>query len=156
MAKLLLSLPLLIVILFSCNQSTNENTATDIELTPEQLQVKELEAKVLETHDEVMPLMGSLVALKEQLETKIQELSNSQDSEAADQVIINNLVINNLDVAYELMMDWMRNYHPVDINSNSEANLKYLQEEMEKIIEVQKQVNNAMQSAAEALGAVEP
>lgn len=156
MAKLLISLLLLIVISFSCNQSTNENTANDIELSPEQFQVKELEAKVLETHDEVMPLMGSLVSSKDQLEIRNQELSNSQSSEAADEVIINNLVINNLDVAYELMMDWMRNYHPVDIDSNNQANLKYLQEELDKIIEVQKQVNIAMKSAEEALDTVEP
>ena len=152
MAKLLLSPLLLIVISFSCNQSTNKNTASDIELTPEQFQVKELEAKVLETHDEVMPLMGNLVSSKDQLEIRNQEISALQDSKAADQVIINNLVINNLDVAYELMMDWMRNYHPVDINTNSEANLKYLQEEMEKITKVQKQVNQAMKSAEDALG----
>jgi hypothetical protein len=143
---------MLILVLFSCSSSTKEQGPDEIELNPGQQQIRDLEIKVLDIHDEVMPLMATLVSLKTQLEANNQILSSSKDSNANDQVIINNLVITNLDQAHEEMMNWMRNYQRIDIEIDTEYNSNYLKEEQVKIESVQDQVNNAIKSAEELLG----
>ncbi|TDI69093.1 MAG: hypothetical protein E2O88_05605 [Bacteroidetes bacterium] len=144
--------PLLLILgLFSCSSSTKEQGSDEVVLSPEQQQVKDLENKVLDIHDEVMPQMGTLVSLKEQLQAKNQTLSSSNHPDAYDQVILNDLVITNLDQAHEEMMDWMRNYQRIDISGDVNANRDYLQKEKAKIASVQGHVNNAIKSAQEAL-----
>ena len=134
---------------FSCSQSTNEQG--DDKLSPDQLKVKVFENEVLAIHDEVMPLMGKLVSLKEQLEEHNESLSTSQESDAGDQVILNNLVISKLDAAHKGMMHWMRNYRPADLESDPYITLKYLEEEKYKIGLVRDLVNDAISSANDSL-----
>ena len=144
--------PLLLILgLFSCSSSTKEQGSDEVVLSPEQQQVKDLENKVLDIHDEVMPQMGTLVSLKEQLQAKNQTLSSSNHPDAYDQVILNDLVITNLDQAHQEMMNWMRNYQRIDISGDTAANLNYLQDQQAKIESVQDQVISAIKSAEEAL-----
>lgn len=142
---------LLILVLFSCSSSTQEKGSDEIVLSSEQQQLKDLESKLLAIHDEVMPQMGTLVSLKEQLQAKNQTLSSSNHLDAYDQVILNDLVITNLDQAHQEMMNWMRNYQRIDISGDTAANLNYLQDQQAKIESVQDQVINAIKSAQEAL-----
>jgi len=142
---------LLILGLFSCSSSTQEQGSDEVVLSPEQQQVKDFENKVLDIHDEVMPQMGTLVSLKEQLQAKNQTLSSSNHPDAYDQVILNDLVITNLDQAHQEMMNWMRNYQRIDISGDTAANLNYLQDQQAKIESVQDQVISAIKSAEEAL-----
>lgn len=134
---------------FSCSQSTNEQG--DDKLSPDQLKVKAFEDEVLAIHDEIMPFMGKLVSLKEQLEEQNESLSASQESDASDQVILNNLVISKLDAGHEGMMQWMRYYRPVDLEQDPYAALKYLEEEKYKIGLVRDAVNDAISSANDRL-----
>ena len=140
-----------ILTVFSCSSSTQESDQSQ-ELTAEQKQLSDLEDQVIAIHDEVMPAMGTLISLKEQLETKNSELETSGDLNAKDQVIVNSLVIDNLDQAHESMMDWMRNYEPVDLDQDYQQNLIYLQEELEKISAVKELSDNAIAAAEETLG----
>ena len=151
MNKILFCPMMLIMVLFSCSSSTQEDDSNEIELSPGQQQVKDLEIKVLGIHDEVMPLLATLVLFKDQLETKNQLLRSSDHSNAYDQVILNNLIIANLDQAHEEMMNWMRNYQQINIAADAAANLSYLEEEKLKIETVQGKVNSAIKSAEEAL-----
>ncbi len=145
--------PLLLILgLFSCSSSTQEQGSDEVVLSSEQQQLKDLESELLAIHDEVMPQMGTLVSLKDQLQTKNQTLSSSSHADAYDQVILNDLVITNLDQAHQEMMNWMRNYKRIDISGDTAANLNYLQDQQAKIESVQHQVINAIKSAEEALG----
>lgn len=128
---------------FSCSNSDK--------LSPDQLKVKEFEDEVLAIHDEVMPLMGNLVSLKEQLEEENKSLSASLETSAPDQVILNNMVISKLDAAHEGMMRWMRNYRPADLESDPYVTLKYLEEQKYIIGLVRDLVNDAIDSANDIL-----
>jgi hypothetical protein len=140
-----------VFLIFSCSTSERESDSAADDLTPEQQEVSDLEDRVIEVHDEVMPQLGTLVSLKEQLEAKNKELASSGDAGAKDQVIINSLVIENLDQAHEGMMDWMRKFEPVDLEGDPEANVKYLQQELDKISSVKQQVNNAISGAEDLI-----
>ena len=141
--------------LLSCSTSTPETADEKIKLTPQQQELKDLESRVLHIHDEVMPLMGSLIVLKEKVENLNKELESSGTDEAADQVIINDMIINNLDQAHESMMSWMRNYEPVDLDQDSQENMRYLQEELEKINSIKEMTDNAISAAEETLSSVD-
>lgn len=149
MNKLLFFFLSLVLGSFSCSNSTNEQG--DVKLSPDQLKVKEFEDEVLAIHDEVMPLMGKLVSLKEQLEEVNKSLSVSLETSAPDQVILNNLVISKLDAAHEGMMHWMRNYRSVDLESDPYVTLKYLEEQKYIIGLVRDLVNHAIGSANHSL-----
>ena len=151
MNKILFCPMMLIMVLFSCSSSTREDDSNKIELSPGQQKVKDLEIKVLGIHDEVMPLLATLVLFKDQLETKNQLLRSSDHSNSYDQVILNNLIIANLDQAQEEMMNWMRNYQQINIAADAATNLSYLEEEKLNIETVQGKVNSAIKSAEEAL-----
>ncbi len=134
---------------FSCSNASRE---TDSNLSPEQQEVSNLEDQVIEVHDQVMPQMGTLMTLKEQLEAKNETLQSAGTAEAEDQVIVNSLVIEQLDLAHEGMMSWMRSFEPIDIDGDSEGNREYLQQELDKIDSVKKLVDDAITAAEKALG----
>ena len=143
---------ILALLFYSCSNSTNQEQPADTELTVEQQQVEELQKQVIAIHDEVMPLMGDLMSLKGQLEEKNVALEASAQEDAPDQLILNQMVITNLELAHEGMMSWMRNYEQVDIQGDPAANTQYLEEEKAKINEIKEQVSKALKSAEEALG----
>ncbi|GJM29561.1 MAG: hypothetical protein DHS20C17_21960 [Cyclobacteriaceae bacterium] len=139
------------LLFYSCGASGSEEYS-DTQLSPEQAEVKQLELQVLQIHDEVMPEMGTLVTLKDKVEAKNSQLEESGDSQAHDQVIVNSMVISNLDEAHEAMMQWMRDFHKVDIEEDPAKNLQYLEQEKQEILYVQDQVHKAITAAEETLG----
>ena len=144
---------LLSLLLFACSPAAKEDESATDQLSPEQQKVKNLEEEVLHMHDDVMPLVADLVALKGRLEKRNQELESAGASGAQDQVIIHQMIISNLEAAHESMMDWMRKYEVVDVNADVESNLVYLEQEKSKINEVTKQIYSAIAAAEEALEA---
>ena len=151
MNKISFSQLMLILVLYSCSSCTQEQGSDEVELSPDQLKVKEFEDEVLAIHDEVMPLMGKLVSLKEQLEEDNISLSASLETGANDQVILNSLVISKLDAAHEGMMHWMRKYRRVDLECDPYVTLKYLEEQKYIIGLVRDLVNDAIGSASDSL-----
>ena len=137
-------------LLYSCG-STARDEETSVELSPEQIKVQQLQQEVLALHDEVMPHMGHLVSLKEKMNAKNQQLKRSGDEDAGDKVILNDMIITNLDQAHEGMMQWMRAFEPTDIQEDTDSSIKYLEQEKQKMLLIQEQVNNAIKAASTAL-----
>ena len=117
----------------------------------EQEQLETLEAEVIAVHDEIMPEMGRLSALKTALQERNQEIISRGDTLAQEQVIVNDLVITNLDVAHEEMMAWMRQFERIDLENDVQENQAYLEQQMQLINEVKTSMSQAIQSAEEAL-----
>ncbi len=117
----------------------------------EQDQLETLEAEVIAVHDEVMPQMGQLSTLKTNLEERNQQIMEQGDSLAQEQVIVNNMVITQLDVAHEEMMAWMRQFERIDLNEDPAQNKEYLEGQMEMINQVKENMANAIVSAEDAL-----
>ncbi|MDH5366622.1 MAG: hypothetical protein OEW67_06515 [Cyclobacteriaceae bacterium] len=134
------------IALFSCNgkktAQENDKIITSVE---EQRDI--LYQEVIAVHDEVMPKMQEIVALQEKLRVQIDSL-NEVDSTSEITSSLNevNLMLKNADDA---MMNWMREFKP-EMNAkeveNEEA-LTYLRNEMDRIIEVQKVVNESIENA---------
>jgi hypothetical protein len=137
----------LVLGLFSCTA----NEQGDNNLNPSQLKVKNFEKEVLAIYDEVMPLMGDLVILSEKLEEENKLLSVSQEVQASDQVILNDLVISKLDGAHKAIIRWMQNYRPVDTKQDPYAKLQYLEEQKYIIGLIRDAVHEAIRSGNNSL-----
>ena len=135
----------------SCSTSSSEEETHSSAATPQQQQVEQLEKTVLDIHDEVMPLMGELVSLKDMLSERNQILQSSDASEAQDQVILNEMIISNLDEAHEGMMNWMRSFRKVDPAQDAALSMDYLEQQRLEINEVKEMVFDAIAAANQAL-----
>ena len=118
----------------------------------EEEQLEQLQIEVLAVHDEIMPEMGTLNDLKTQLLEQNEALKVSQDSTVADQVIINEMVVAQLDQAHESMMAWMRQFQKIDSKDPLEDNKSYLEDQMLQIQQVKLQIDQAILAGREALG----
>ena len=99
---------------------------------------EELQAKVLELHDVLMPKTEQIVSLK----SKLDSLSSGIDS-----VQVNKL-IGALDKADRSMMDWM---HQFSIDSLGKMDVKkkmiYLQSQYQQLTELQKLTDSTLHAA---------
>ena len=99
---------------------------------------EELQAKVLELHDVLMPKTEQIVSLK----SKLDSLSSGVDS-----VQVNKL-IGALDKADHSMMDWM---HQFSIDSLGKMDVKkkmiYLQSQYQQLTELQKLTDSTLHAA---------
>ena len=87
-----------------------------ISCQPERDKVDDLEAEVLQVHDEVMPKMEEMVSLNARLSKKINQLDSLQNEGitgnnlAQDRAKITSIV-KKLDESDSLMMEWMHGYN---------------------------------------------
>lgn len=99
---------------------------------------EELQAKVLEMHDVLMPKTEQLVSLK----SKLDSLSSGVDSVQVNQLI------GALDKADHSMMDWM---HQFSIDSLGKMDVKnkviYLQSQYQQLTELQKLTDSTLDAA---------
>lgn len=99
---------------------------------------EELQAKVLEMHDVLMPKTEQLVTIK----SKLDSLSSGVDSVQVNQLI------GALDKADHSMMDWM---HQFSIDSLSKMDVKnkviYLQSQYQQLTELQKLTDSTLDAA---------
>lgn len=114
-------------------------------------EIENLQSKVMAVHDDLMLEMGKLSELKTSLSARNEALKSGGDSLAAEQVILNDMIITNLDVAHENMMAWMRQFQKVDLEDDAEANKDYLQAQLAEIQAVKQEMGKAIQSAQQAL-----
>lgn len=96
---------------------------------------------VMSVHDEVMPKMGSLYMQKRRLTAKL-------DSVSADQKVILENTIQQLDSAMTGMNVWMRGFHEPDSTIDAEAGRAYLQREMDKVQKVKADMLTALEKAS--------
>jgi len=105
--------------------------------------------KIFDVHDEVMPKMSDLMSLKRKVLEKAGELEGEQANELRD-------LAKNLDDASESMMVWMREWSKnsaeyLKMKNGAEEQKAYLADEMKKVEEVKKSINDALAKAKEAL-----
>ena len=110
----------IIVFLFGCGSGSKS-------------EIEKLETDVSELHDEVMPLMSPLYKIRKQL----------QEMEANSSNVELMATINGIEVAEESMMDWMRNYDPNFIGSETET-IKYLSDKKLAIEQVSIQMKESL------------
>ncbi len=107
---------------------------------------KALYDQVMDIHDEVMPKMQDLYALKLELLEKIAQSPNmpTLKKEELEQVI------SSLDSTSNAMMDWMHNFSPLPDSTNQEVAREYLETEMQKIQRVKALTNETIDRAKAA------
>ncbi len=114
----------------------------------EKSEAEELQKVVEAVHDETMAKMGKLRYYQDTLTTLIRELN--VDSNGVDSALVARYteVLIKVNEADDEMMDWMRNYNPRSSEMTKEDRIKYLNSEKEKIEEVQKKMDQAIEKAA--------
>lgn len=136
----LLCLPL--IFSFSCNpkEQREKKDQVTIEDNPTEGE-NALYKEVMAIHDEVMPVMGELMALNKQIKQRHDTLENAQQKEDLQQLSAE------LEAANEGMMNWMRKFNPNIKNMTYEETMNYLTEEKKKIEEVRKDMLTAKEKA---------
>ncbi|GAB3332815.1 hypothetical protein GCM10027429_12640 [Marivirga atlantica] len=106
--------------------------------------VEELQADVIEVHDEVMPKMDDIMKLKAQL--KLIKADTAEVLPSDELILVNNL-IDNLEKADKSMMNWMRNYDSLMEGMSEEEKLTYLMKEEAAIKLVKQKMLSAISEA---------
>lgn len=112
--------------------------------TSENTQLKE---EVIAIHDEVMPHMGRLQSLQKELNEKADQLT-SQDSVGSREQILNlRNTAADLDLAYEGMFVWMRQFEPEQGEKTDEEYKAYLNDQKILVEKVRQDINQALEKA---------
>lgn len=102
---------------------------------------EKLATQVMAIHDSVMPKMDNIMKLKMRLKASI-DTTNSDTFKLA---ALN--AINQLEIADEQMMQWMRNYNPPADSIPEQEAMSYLKDQEKKIIEVQNSMLSSIRNA---------
>ena len=105
--------------------------------------------KIFDIHDEVMPKISEVMALKKQVEEKAKTLSEAEADALYD-------LGKELDEARNGMMSWMRDWSSksgqyMEMKNGAEEQKAYLAAEMEKVRSVKEAINGSIQKAKAAL-----
>jgi len=104
----------------------------------------QLQSRVMEIHDEVMPEMDYMRELRLKLEATADTLADSSRSQKFT------IAAKEIEDASESMMGWMRNYEP-PVDTAAYSAVKYLLEEEVSISEVNKKMKESIKKAEELL-----
>ncbi len=145
-----LSLFAILMLTFGCGQKSNEHEghdahAEDVVGTSEN---QKLYDEVMKIHDEVMPKMNDIHALKMEFREKIEKTPNLSKTDRMEL----DALIARLDSAGEGMMVWMREFRPIPDSLGEEKAKKYLKDEMERVKKVRDNIAAALESAQKKKG----
>ena len=101
--------------------------------SPNSREIVKLKAELIALHDEVMPLMSPLYKMRKQLQEMETDSSNAKLIFAINEIVM----------AEESMMDWMRNYDPDHQGSENEM-IKYLSDKKLAIEQVSTQMKKSL------------
>lgn len=132
--KRLLTILTLAITFVACNTQSKE------------AEEKPLMEQVMDVHDAVMPKMGDLMKTKKRLLAKANAMM-STDSAMATNL---QMLAEEVDLANESMMDWMRNFDPNFTGTEDEVK-SYLTKKKEGIEKVAKAMNSKLAEGKEAL-----
>lgn len=108
----------------------------------EQGPVAKLEKQVLDTHDSIMTQMGELMRLKKAVSVELEKVADKKEKEQGV------AIRNELDGAYNGMMDWMQAYNGDTLKKIDEAKaLAYLKEQQLKVTGVRDKMRKSMAEA---------
>jgi hypothetical protein len=130
--KTLVSALALMVVLVACESGKK------------QAEEKPLMDQVMEVHDAVMPKMGALMKTKKQLLAKANSTADSALS------IELKTLAQEIELANESMMDWMRNFDP-DFEGTEEEIKDYLMKKKKGIEKVAEAMNSSLERGEKAL-----
>lgn len=130
---------LIVFITFSCAQNTQEEVST-------------LRSEVLMLHDEVMPLIGDLKSLRKEVDKEANRLV--KEDSITNAVRIYNLrgLADEMDLAFEGMFVWMRQYKANQDSMSREEVLLYLKEQKSMVQKVNQEINATLSTAKAELG----
>ena len=112
---------------------------------------KALYDEVMEIHDAIMPRMDDIMKLKGDLREQLDKLKEATDAVAAEKSQAMEEIIQQLEDADEGMMNWMRNFRPLEDSTAYEDAINYLEEQKKGIEEVKEKMEKAMDAAKNAL-----
>jgi len=135
---------LLVLALFSCQPSGKESK--EIDSKPGVVTLDSLKKEVLAIHDEVMPKMGQLMKTSKALITLADSVSSSDSIRASTLME----AANDIDLANENMMVWMRNYEPAFEGSEAEI-LAYLTKQKKEIQKVKDDMEGSLANGRKML-----
>lgn len=116
--------------------------SNESETTTEENPSETLEKEVMAIHDEVMPKMGEVNKLKNDIKKKADSLAEAGEEEASERLKV---LADELEDAGNSMMAWMRQYKPADL---SEEKIKaYLEDQKVKVEEVRTKINTRLDKA---------
>lgn len=131
-----LAVMLLASLLFvACESSTETNDEFDQQA---------LQDEIMAAHDEVMPKMGELNKLKNELMEEAKALTEEGQEEAAERLTA---LATELEDASKSMMDWMRQYKPQFDGKTKEEIQSYLNDQKEKVEVVRNKINGGIETA---------
>lgn len=109
-----------------------------------------MRAKIMEVHDEVMPLMGKIKTLEREANLEIKSL---QETEETDSLRIQELksLAYDLDATYEGMFDWMHQYDVEDGEKTPEELKVYLDGQLIKATVVNEGFKEVLDQADQVL-----
>jgi transposase-like protein len=105
-----------------------------------------LRKEVIAIHDEVMPKMGQLKSCEKVALQMAEEISVSSEPDSLRIQGLKDLALE-LDQAYEGMFVWMRQYNVEDGDKTPEEVRKYLDEQMEKVTQVNYEIKSVLEKA---------
>lgn len=120
----------------------------------EQSEVKSLYESVMNTHDEVMPRMGTIQQLKKSLSNYSAQIVDGEVSPPEGTLKRISELQTKLDEADELMRDWMHNFDAQKALSKPEDALSYLKQEQKRIEMVSTSMQESIAEAEAFLAAV--
>lgn len=117
-------------------------------------QREQLEAEVLELHDNAMAEMGKIYRLRRNM-TRLQDTLHTQQPDTTQLQHLSQH-ITSLNTADEAMMQWMRQYKaPTEDQPHPEA-MAYLQQELEKMTRVKQLMDSTITAAQQTYATYDP
>ncbi len=108
-------------------------------------EVAALKTEVIAIHDEVMPKMGELRSNQKLLTEKGEELGDTTEAQRYRAAALA------CDEAYEGMFVWMRQFDSKLEGLNEEESLAYLQDQLIKVTQVNRDIKQALEEAEKLL-----
>lgn len=141
LSKALLTLS--IVVVWSCGQRSKENGRSTDEVQGNQA----LYDEVMKVHNEVMPKLDDIHKLKEKLNDKIAVTPDMPEEKKKE---IEEILME-LDEADRGMWVWMRKFEPIPDSEGEDKAREYLENEMENVKKVKKDILQAIEKAEAVL-----
>ncbi len=104
-------------------------------------QVAAMTESVMAVHDEVMPMMGEMNQMSQQLKAQAEAANDPEAAQAAKEAAMA------LDQASEGMMAWMRQYEPVAPGMEEAQAVAYLEEQQKKVDQVKTDMLSSIEQA---------
>ena len=129
-----------LVFFTACQQKASEHEHSSHDHS-EQSANQELYEEVMRIHDEVMPKMNDLHKAKTAMKTRLAMpgLAEGERQQIERQIA-------RVDSAAEGMMIWMRQFNPIPDSAGEEEARAYLEQELEKVKEVKKDILDALKT----------